>query len=85
MKKIDFVIEKGIPIPPRATTYNTTRASLYPFGSMEVGDSAFFKGPLEKKQLVRIVGAWGRITKVKGFRFVSRRDNTGGIRVWRKS
>ena len=77
----DFVIEKGIPVPP------SLRGKRYPFNEMEIGDSILIPCGGESVNFERFrnrVTAYmsGARKENKELKLVSRKVE-GGIRVWR--
>ena len=55
----EFVIEKGIPVPPRAST----AATAYPFGQMQPGDSFF--APYPKAKTLRFYAKnWAHLSEI---------------------
>lgn len=79
----DFDIEVDVELPPRNWSRerkNGRKAKVYyPFPVMDVGDS--FVVPREKEHAARLAASdWQRR---HAFRFVSRRTEDGGRRIWR--
>lgn len=66
-------IDKGIPIPPR--TFG--RPAVYPFATMEVGDSFLYRGGMTTGCTAASVNG-----KRLGRKFVTRKT-PDGIRIWR--
>lgn len=73
---MEVQIEKGVPIPPKATGRNKPRT--HPLWLLEVGDSYLFTG----KAQTDLASRAGRISRESGRRFVTRKAE-GGVRVWR--
>ncbi|WP_074298642.1 hypothetical protein [Paraburkholderia phenazinium] len=72
----EFAIEKGIPVPPRASG-----VTWHPFGQMEVGDSVFI--PVKPgRDVPRIRHAAASYGRDHGRKFTTR-EQSGGVRVWR--
>lgn len=73
-----FVIEKDIPMPDD----KFGPKCRYPWASMEVGDSVFFKGcTTTASSPANSAHQWA---KAHGRRFVSRYlPKEGGVRIWR--
>lgn len=71
-------IDKNIPIPPRPTLPG--RPSKYPFAEMEVGDSFATDKPCRG---TTISGSINFAAKKLGYKFTSRKQADGTIRVWR--
>lgn len=72
-------IEKGVPMPDS----RPSGTSIYPFESMEVGDS-FFAAGKTRQQMDNACGHW---RKKKGWKFTLQyREEGDGVRtrVWRK-
>jgi len=74
---IDFVIEKGIPIPERRRGNLGGASNRYPFGQMEVGDSFFCPGASSS------VEAAANLYGKRSDRKFSARYVEGGTRIWR--
>ena len=70
---LEIRIEKGVPIP------NGDRIRKYPFGNMQVGDSAFFPGEKVNGRAYRASRSMGTRNNTK---FVARPE-ADGIRIWR--
>lgn len=73
-----FDIEKGVPLPERATG---GRRSTYPFESLAVGDSFFVPGKTKFASTIQSAN------KRLGHKFVwapATKDGKDGVRVWRK-
>lgn len=81
----EFVVQKGVPIPPSKGIERSARETMYPFASMEVGDSFSFDftvpGPpaQQVERLRSTATAYGRKHNKK---FVVRAFNGKGG-VWR--
>ena len=71
---MNFVIDHGIPLPPR----NNGRETLYPWREMGVGDSFFVAEIAGKVMSIRAATAGFRL----GVKFAAR-SVEGGSRVWR--
>lgn len=69
-------VDKGIPIP--AMTRGGPRHRMYPWASLEIGDSFFVKGR-NGKGFSGMAASKGKTLKRK---FVCRNVD-GGVRVWR--
>ena len=69
-------IEKGIPVPIN------NRNGVYPWKTMEVGDSFVIRGKVHASNH-RLVSTANR--NFEGRRYVSRLTEDGGTRVWRVS
>jgi len=71
-------IEKGIPIPMP----DTNRTVVYPWKTMEVGDSFVIRGKVHtsNQHLVSVANK-----NTAGRKYISRRTEDGGTRVWRVS
>ena len=96
--KMDFKIEKGIPVPP-ILRGGAARESQYPFAQLEVGDTFFVPKseavPDPAKALASTVGSATKKEKGKGNgkdgqdkKYVMRkrtqeRDGEEGARIWR--
>lgn len=70
----EFVVEAGVPAPPRQSTQHRR----YPFIEMQVGESVFVEGA--KPNSLR--GSLQYAAMKTGFKFVNRAES-GGVRVWR--
>jgi hypothetical protein len=71
-----FKIDKGIPVAPR----RGSRASIYPFDDMDVGDS--FLVPFETKA-AKAVHAAAQVARRRLGRTFAVRAVAEGTRVWR--
>lgn len=79
-----FLIEKNVPLAPKATgkAPRVAKPSKYPFAYMAVGDSFFWKGAKQ----TTVAGLAGNVARTAkdGRKFVTRTDkDAGGIRCWR--
>ncbi|MET3414792.1 hypothetical protein [Methylobacterium sp. 1030] len=74
----DYVIETGIPIPPRA--YNYGDKKKYPLGELEINQSFFVPGLSEN-----IRSAVANYAKNHPGKTFTSRFMDGGVRVWRTS
>jgi hypothetical protein len=80
-----YTVDKGVPLPTGIN--DKGRPGLYPWDSMEVGDSFFVPGKTRKQFATQASAAGRRL----GLKFVVRKDIVGdtlahqvaGIRVWR--
>jgi hypothetical protein len=68
-----FKIEKGVPIPAK----RTNRATGYPWGQMEVGDSFYAPGKRSAD-----FSAYRAAALKHGIRYTVRKEGDG-VRVWR--
>ena len=76
---MEYLIEKNVPMPER----RLGRPPIYPFSTMEVGESVFIADP---KANGAKSSACGTGNKRKGKRFSSRRlteNDQRGVRIWR--
>ncbi len=76
-----FVIEKGIPVP---STHGGRAGTMYPFPSMEPGDSFFYTGV--KTHTVRNSAAGWKKKNDSKWTFIVRddiKDGVNGVRCWR--
>lgn len=69
----EYLIERGVPLPPGASTGPT-----YPWDKMAVGDSFFVPG--KKQENMSSVAS--SAAKRRGWKFATR-TVPGGVRVWR--
>lgn len=75
-----FVVEKGVPIPSRR---NIGRPSIYPWASMQVGDSFF--APIGKGKAGVAKGSYNA-QKLHGIKLTTRsvtENGRAGVRIWR--
>lgn len=68
-----IVIEKGVPIP------SVEKASKYPFGELEVGDS--FVAPVGRNSVSALIYHWNG--KLSPKRFRARPETEKSTRIWR--
>jgi len=78
-KVMDFKIEKGVPQPTKRGSkfYNS-----YPFREMKVGDSFFVPKDSVNEASFRSAVAYFAL-RHQEYRFTVRREDNGGLRVWR--
>lgn len=77
MAKIE--IENGVPVPEKYVHSGPGRPRIYPFSTMQVGDS--FALPADRANVVRFSASqWKR--RHPGWDYTSRVDG-GVIRIWR--
>jgi hypothetical protein len=75
---MNFVIEKGIPMPARIGK------TVYPFADMQVGDSFSIPASEDaKKRSTQVARAGWAHGKKDGKKFSIRQTPEGGLRVWR--
>ena len=73
-----YEIEKGIPLPPKKKSPGRPR--IYPFADMEVGDSVYIDGDIQKIERARIAAHCTGSRNCMSFMIENERD---GIRIWR--
>lgn len=72
-----FMVDKGIPVPAKAAG----RPSVYPFATMEIGDSFFVPG--DSRKLVNSLARTAHYHAQKSGKKFATRMADGGARVWR--
>lgn len=74
-----YQVDKSVPIP------KSGRNSVYPFATLEVGDSFFIPlEPYDEKKATSIRACASTFAKRRGVTFTCKRVD-GGLRVWRTS
>jgi len=71
----EYKIEKDVPLPE---AYQGGRKTIYPYASMEVGDSFFVPNTTQRQ----ISGSVQTYQKLHGVKFATRKDGDG-VRIWR--
>lgn len=71
-------IDKGIPIPRRKRGGRGPRRPIYPWDSMEIGDSFLAEGLTQ----IHMTAVCAYAARKFGARFTTRKVE-GGVRIWR--
>lgn len=80
---LPYTVEKNVPIPANTGSYTGARPRIYPFNTMDVGDSF---GMGSKEEARRVTAAASSYSKTHGGgRFSVQQVPGGGYRCWRIS